>query len=686
MTKAQQRHRELCEQIAAHDHAYYVLDAAKISDRVYDQLFEELKALEREHPELVTPRSPTQRVGAAPLPSMKKVEHEHPMFSLDNTYNEDELREFDRRVREGLRAGSVVRYVAEPKLDGASLTVVYEDGELVLGATRGDGRIGEEITDNIRTIRSVPLHLPLAERWPKGAKPPRKLTLRGEVIIYRHELAKINATRVARGEEPFANPRNAASGSLRLLDTKQTSERPLRVFFYDLVERHFAAHHETLGTLRDLGLPTHRQEQVCDDIDGVLRYIADFDKKRAGLPYETDGVVVKVDLLAQRDLLGTTARFPRWAIAYKYAAERVSTVVRGIESDVGRTGALTPVAHLDPVTVSGSVVARASLHNIDYVAEKDVRIGDTVLIEKAGEVIPQVVQVVLEVRPKKTSAWIPPTNCPACNHKVVRTSGEAALRCPNNACRGRLKALLFYFTRRSGMDIDRLGFSLIEQLVEAQLVQDVADLFALPDKRGALLELPRMGEKSADNVLASIENAKRARTLSQLLTALGIPLVGSVAAATIAARLRSLHALLDLTPEQLRSEISEIHGIGPKLIESFVSYFSDPAQRRVAQKLLALGVVAEEPEAVASAPVDGPLRGQSFCVTGVLSRPRESIHESIRGAGGEVHDRVKNGTTYLVAGEKVGDSKRKAAQKLGTRIIHEHDLEQLIAGHALPPA
>lgn len=664
------RHSQLCREIAEHDHAYYVLDAPKISDRQYDALFAELGALERAHPELITPASPTQRVGGSAREGVTKVNHEHPMLSLDNTYDEAQLREFDRRVRDGLKSGAVVHYVAEPKLDGASLSVVYKDGLFTLGATRGDGKVGEDVTENVRTIRAIPLSIPDA----------RQHTLRGEVVIYKRDLERINELRLANDEEPFANPRNAASGWLRLLDTRQTAERPLRAFFYELVERHYPSHHAALQALDKLGLPTHGLHELCTSVDEVLAFIERFDKRRDSLPYETDGVVVKIDELVQRDLLGKTSRFPRWAIAYKYAAEQVTTVVRGIESDVGRSGALTPVANLDPVSVSGTVVSRASLHNIDYVAEKDVRVGDSVVIEKAGEIIPQVVSVELEKRPKGAEPWTPPTHCPACGHAVVRAQDMAALRCPNSKCTGRLKALVFYFTRRTGMDVDRLGWSLIEQLVDAGLVRDLADIFALPSKREQLLQLPRMGDKSCDNLLASIESAKQGRKFSQLLTALGVPLLGSVAATTVAQHYRNLRALLDAPAEQVRSELSEVHGIGPKLTDSLVNYFDDAHHRAVAEKLLSLGVVAEEPEREALVVVDGPLSGQSFCVTGVLSRPRDAIHADIQKAGGEVHDRVKKGTTYLVAGDKVGDTKRKAAQKHGTKVITEQDLAALLAG------
>ncbi len=663
------RHTQLCQQIAEHDRAYYVLDAPRISDGDYDALFQELKGLEREHPELVSASSPTQRVGGEPREGVTKVEHEHAMFSLDNIYNESEVQEFDRRVRDGLVAGAVVHYVAEPKLDGASLSVVYRDGRLALGATRGDGKVGEDVTVNVRTIRSLPLTIPET----------RKLTLRGEVIIYRRDLDAINEDRLSRGLPLFANPRNAAAGSLRLLDARETAQRPLRVLLYEVVERYHATHHQALTALAELGLPTHGLHHLCKDLDSLRRYIDDFDKRRRELPYETDGVVVKVDELAQRDLLGTTARFPRWAIAYKFAPERVSTVVRGIESDVGRSGALTPVAVLEPVAVSGSVVSRASLHNIDYVAEKDVRVGDTVVIEKAGEVIPQVVSVDLGKRPPDTLPWQAPKTCPACSETVVRVEGEAALRCPNPRCPGRLKALLFYFTRRSGMDVDRLGISLIDQLVEHGLAHDVADIFALPTKRSELLALPRMGEKSCENLLASVEIAKTSRTFSQVLTALGIPLLGTVAASAVAERYRNLRALLDVSAEELTRELSEIHGIGPKLAASLVTYLGDRHNRAVAEKLLALGVIAQEPERTSRVAALGPLLGSSFCVTGVLSRPRDAIHEEIRAAGGEVHERVKQGTTYLVAGDKVGETKLKTAQKHGTKIITEADLHGLLS-------
>lgn len=668
------RHAALVELIAEHNRAYYTLDAPVISDAEYDKLFRELRALEAAHPDLVTASSPTQRVGSVLTEGFGKVVHAHRMMSLDNAYEESDLRDFDRRVRDGLREGERVRYVCEPKIDGLSIEVAYRGGKLVQAATRGDGTIGEDVTANLRTIRALPLTI----------ADPRDLTVRGEVLIYREDLETINEARVAAGEEAFMNPRNAAAGSLRQKDPRKTAERPLRVFFYDLVERVFETQHEMLRGLHALGLPTHRREHVADDLEAVLAFIADFDVKRRTLPYETDGVVVKVDSFGQREHLGATSRFPRWATAFKFAPEQARTVVRAITCDVGRTGALTPVVDLDEVLLAGTMVARASLHNLDYVAIKDVRVGDTVLIEKAGEIIPQVVSVDLDVRPSDTVPWAPPQSCPVCATPVKREEGVAALRCPNVACAGRRKASIFYFTRRSAMDIDRLGWALVEQLVDGGLVGDVAELFELPQRRAALLELERMGPKSVDNVLAAVEVARAGRTLARLLTGLGIPLVGEVAARAVAERYGTLRGLLDTPPDDVRAQLAELHGIGEKIAESVAAWLEEPANRDVCERLLALGVRAEQPPP--AAPREGPLTGSSFCVTGVLSRPREQVHESIRAAGGEIHDSVKKGTTYLVAGEKVGASKLDTARKRGTRVLDEAQLLVLLEGGTLPPA
>jgi DNA ligase (NAD+) len=670
---ARERHAQLARELNEHNHRYYVLDTPSISDAQYDLLFRELTALEAAHPALLTPSSPSQRVGAAPREGFVKVKRKVRMFSLDNAYSEDELLEFDRRAREGLGEVETVTYVAEPKLDGASIEVTYEHGKLALASTRGDGETGEDVTANIRTIRAVPLTIAH-----EGT-----LTLRGEVVIRRQDLATVNEQRLTRGEELWANPRNAAAGSLRLLDPRITAERPLRVLFYDSVEPLSTSHKETLAALHALGLPTHRLEQRCQGIAEAIAYCRTFDSTRKTFAYETDGVVIKVDALAQRKQLGSTSRFPRWAIAYKFAAERKATRVLAITADLGRTGTLTPVADLTPIALSGTVVSRASLHNLDLIKSKDVRVGDTVLVEKAGEIIPQVIEVVLAERPAGTTPWEPPRTCPACGTAVRRVEGEAALRCPNSACPGRLKAALFYFTRRSGMDIDGLGHSLIEQLVDTGLVRDLADLFALREQRAALIALPRMADRSADNLLKSIDDARTSRSFERLLTALGIPLVGGVAATLTARKYGNLEALLREDRTQLAAALSEIHGIGPKIGSSVASYLDDADNRRVLEKLIALGVSAE----AATVEVrDGRLRGLSFCVTGTLSEPRDVIHAKIQALGGEIHTTVKKGTHYLIAGEKVGKAKIENAQKRGALVLDQQELDALLAGASPPKA
>jgi DNA ligase (NAD+) len=662
---ATERHAALSRELEQHLHDYHVLDAPTISDAEYDRLFRELLALEAAHPALVTPHSPSQRVGAAPREGFRKVKRAVRMYSLDNAYSEADLRAFDARVRGGLSHDDPPVYVAEPKLDGASIEVTYEHGKLSLASTRGDGETGEDVTANVRTIRSLPLTI----------DHPGRLTLRGEVVIRREDLAQVNELRAARGEELWANPRNAASGSLRLIDPKLTAERPLRVIFYDTVEPLTEAHADTLQALRKLGLPTHGREQRCTGIDEVLAFIHGFERARFDLPYDTDGVVIKLDALRERKQLGTTTRFPRWATAYKFAAERKETQVLSISADLGRTGTLTPVAELTPVKLSGTTVSRASLHNLDYIAAKDVRVGDTVAVEKAGEIIPQVINVNVALRPPDTAPWQPPTHCPACDTPLRRVEGEAALRCPNAACPGRLKAAVFYFTRRSGMDVDGLGRALIEQLVEARILRSLADVFALAAHRDALLELERVGEKSVDNLLASIERARTGRSFDRLLTALGVPLVGSVAARLVAERYGDLATLLARDPAEVEQELSSIGGIGPKIASSVAAYIADPTQRATLERLLELGVQAQTKRLEK---VTGPLTGKSFCVTGTLSEPRENIHAAILARGGEVHTAVKKGTTYLVAGDKVGKAKLDAAIKRGAEVIDEDRLRALL--------
>jgi DNA ligase (NAD+) len=673
MTPAE-RHAQLVAEIESHNYRYYVLDDPVISDADFDGLLRELRALEAAHPELETHDSPTKRVGGEPRTSVAHVKHTPRMLSLDNAYTTEELSDFFRRVGEGLKAGETTRFCVEPKLDGASVEVIYDGGRLVQASTRGDGESGEDITANVRTIRNTPLRIRHAGR----------LTLRGEVLIYRRDLETLNAQREAEGLEPFANPRNAAAGAVRMLDPREVARRPLRALFYQVVEgaEMHRAHHESLEWLATQGLPTHRRHVVVSR-EGVAHAIDAIARGREKYPFETDGAVVKVDEYRQQDILGMTSKFPKWAIAYKFQAERARTRVLDIVVQVGRTGALTPVASLEPVELAGTVVSRASLHNAGMIETLDVRIGDHVFIEKAGEVIPQVVGVDAGARAGHERVFEMPARCPSCHTRVVRELRDAtrpelgvaaATRCPNRECPEQVKQRIFYFARRFAMDIDHLGSALVEQLVDRGIVRDVADLYSLTPEQ--ITELERMGDKSARNVQASIR-ASKSRTLDRLLCGLGIPQIGQVAARQLAEEAGTLAQMLSWTPERARERVGSIRGFGPKMVESVVAFLQDPEQRGLMTKLAALGVGSPQPRAEVAH--EGPLKGMSFCVTGVLSRKREEVCNDVRAAGGEVHDSVKKTTTYLVAGEKTGKSKLEQAKKLGTKVISEDDLRELLS-------
>lgn len=669
--KAAARHAALVKEIEAHNYRYYVLDDPVVGDKEFDDLLVELRAIEAKHPELATPDSPTQRVAGEVRATVVKVKHEHRMFSLDNSYSVEDMNEFARRVQQGLPTGDETRFCVEPKLDGAGIEVIYDGGRLVQASTRGDGETGEEITPNVRTMRGVPLKIEHAGR----------ITLRGEVVFYRKDLDAYNAERAAEGLEPFANARNAAAGSIRMMDTREVARRPLRAVFYQLVEgpKLHATHSETLEWMAKQGLPTHLRHAVST-WEGVMPAIAAIDEARAKYPFETDGAVIKVDSYRSQDILGFTSKFPKWAIAYKFAAERAQTRVRDIRVQVGRTGALTPVAELDPVELAGTTVARASLHNAGLVAALDVRIGDLVTIAKAGEVIPQVISSDPTARTGAERAFQMPEACPACGTKVARAETEAVTRCPNRDCPAQIKAHLHYFARRFAMDIESLGPALVEQLVDKGLVKDVGDLYAL--RLEDVVELERMADKSAKNVIDSIERS-RGRTLDRLICGLGIPQIGQVAARQLAEQAVTLKALLAWTPEEAREVVGGIHGFGPKMVESVVEFLGDDLERRVMNKLLERDVSTPQPRLEAA--TEGPLVGTSFCVTGVLSRKRDDVHADLRAAGATVFDAVKKGTTYLVAGEKTGKTKLDQAKKFGTRVITEAELATLLAGGTLPP-
>jgi len=674
MASARERHAALVSEIEAQNYRYYVLDDPQWTDAEFDARLRELKAIEADHPELVTPESPTQRVAGEARTGVVKVRHEHRMFSLDNAYGEDDMAEFFRRVRDGLPEGRVARFVIEPKLDGASVEVVYEGGKLVSASTRGDGEIGEDITANVRTMRGVPLTIAHTG----------KITLRGEVVIYRKDLEALNVERAAEGLEPFANPRNAASGAVRMLDAREAERRRLRAIFYQVVEgpKLHETHDETLAWMDGLKLPTYRHRTVAPEGE-VMAAIVAIDRARATYPFETDGAVVKVASYRMQEILGATSKFPKWAIAYKFAAERAMTTVREIHVQVGRTGALTPVAVLDPVELAGTTVSRASLHNGQMIAALDVRIGDRVAVQKAGEVIPQVVSVDVDARTGAETRFTMPDKCPECGTAVARPAdgeeAEAVTRCPNRRCPAQVKAQIHYFARRFAMDIDHLGIALVDQLVDKGIVRDVADLYDLDAAK--LVDLERMAEKSAQNVIDSIARS-RARTLDRLLCGLGIPQVGQVAARQLAEEAGTLRELLAWKEEEQREKVGSIRGFGPKMVDCVVVFLADPEQRRIMEKLLEHGVGAPQPRHEVA--THGPLVDVSFCVTGVLSRKREDVHIDLRAAGATVYESVKKGTTYLVAGEKTGKAKLDQAKKFGARVITEAELAILLGGGALP--
>ena len=671
------QHAALVSEIDAHNYRYYVLDDPSVTDAAFDALMKKLRALEEAHPELCTSHSPTQRVGGTTRTAVAKVKHEERMFSLDNAYSKDDMGEFFERVRDGLPDSQTPEFVVEPKLDGASVEVVYEGGRLISASTRGDGESGEDITENVRTIRGIP----------SAIAHTAKITLRGEILIYRKDLVKLNVAREEEGLEPFANPRNAAAGAVRMMDPKEVAARPLRALFYQLVEgdKMHATHAESLTFMAAQGLPTHRKEARALQ-DGVFALIEAIDTARPHYPYETDGAVVKVSSYKQQAMLDFTSKFPKWAIAYKFAPERSATRVLSIEINVGRTGALTPVCVCDPVELSGTTVSRASLHNEDQIERLGIRVGDRVFIEKAGEIIPQVVSVDLSARDPKSVPYAMPDTCPICGTKAVRglrdlaspeLGEEATRRCPNKACAAQVDARIFHYSRRFAMDVDHLGIAIIEQLTRAGHVSSVADLYTLT--MDAVKKLERHGEKSAKNLVSSIVASKE-RTLDRLLCGLGIPQVGQVAAKQLAEELISLPQIRALSPEALRERVAGIHGFGPKMVDSVVTFFADPDEIALMDRLITLDV--GRPQPVAKVASEGPLVGKAFCVTGVLTEKRETVHERLRAAGADIHDSVKKNTSYLVAGEKTGKTKLDQAKKFGAVVIDEARLNALIAGEA----
>jgi len=652
-------------EIARHERLYYVLDAPQIEDDAYDALVRRLAALERAHPELADPNSPTQRVGGAPREEFRKVLHREPMRSLDNLTDEGDLREFLRRMAEGL-SGDPFPVVCEPKLDGLAVSCVYEGGRFVLGATRGDGQTGEDVTENLRTIRSLPL---LLDPAPEG-----RLEVRGEVCIAKEDFAAWNASREEEGLPLFANPRNAAAGSLRQLDPRITAERPLRIELYHLVgaeERGIRTQSELLDWLHEWGFPTTRRHRRCGSVEEILEYLREWDRRRHDFPIVTDGVVVKLDDLAGRALLGSTARAPRWAAAFKFPPEERATRVRAIEVSVGRTGALTPTAVFEPVRLGGTVVRRASLHNPDELARKDLRVGDRAWIRKAGEIIPEVVRVDLEARTGVEVPFVMPEACPACGSTAVRLPGEVALRCPNRSCPAQLKEGILHFASRGGMDIRGLGEKLAVQLVDRGLVRGPADLYGLTEE--VLSGLERMGKKSAENLVRSIE-ASKGRPLGALLFALGIRYVGARAAEALAERFGSLAGLAAASPE----ELAAAEGIGETIAASVRAFFGDPHNRETLARLAAVGLDPRQERRLDPAG-PGPLAGLRLVFTGELSRlPRSEAEARVRALGGEASGSVSRRTSYVVVGENPG-SKALRARERDVPLLDEEGFFALLA-------
>jgi DNA ligase (NAD+) len=662
---ARRRVEELRRELADHNHRYYVLDSPVVSDAEYDRLFAELKAIEAEHPELATPDSPTQRVGAQPASEFAPVKRATPMLSLENAFGEEELREFEARTRRFLALAPEVPipYVAEPKIDGVAVDLVYEDGALAVGSTRGDGTTGEDITQNLRTIRSIPLRL---RSTGESGEIPAQLSVRGEVFMALADFRRHNREREERGEPAFANPRNMTAGSLRQLDSRITAARPLDAFFYTIgVKRggpRIRSQWELLQYLPALGFKVNPLARQVPDLESAAAFVRELETQRDDLPYEIDGAVIKVDEFALQEELGVKSRSPRWAIAVKFASRQETTQIKDIVVQVGRTGVLTPVAVLVPVRVGGVEVRRATLHNLDEIERKDVRIGDTVLVGRAGDVIPEVVQVITDKRAGDERKFVMPERCPECGSEVEREEGGVAFRCLGLACPAQVKERIRHFAGRGGMDIAGLGDKLVHQLVERGVIRDVADLYHLDLETLAGLE--RMGEKSATNLLAAIA-ASKAASLERFVFALGIRHVGETVARDLAASFGELRPIMAATEEALL----EVDGVGPEVAHAVQSFFADPANRQAIERLLAAGVAPQGPARADSA----ALAGKSFVFTGTLGRmSRHEAEEAVRAHGGKVGSTVSKATHFLVAGENPG-SKAERARAVGVPILTEDE-------------
>jgi len=662
------RHAELAKELHFHSYRYHVLDAPLIADVEYDRLFQELLALEEEYPVLVTPDSPSQRIGGAVLSQFASVTREIPMLSLENGFSSGDIVDFDGRLKKFLKQDTPISYMAEVKMDGLAVELIYEEGVLVQGATRGDGRTGEDVTANLRTIASIPLRL----ANPATFSMPRILSVRGEVILSKAGFQTLNKEREKEGENLFANPRNAAAGSIRQLDSRISAQRPLQFFAYavnDPALLPVETQHQLLATLGKLGFKVNSLSRRCRDIEEVIAFYDDLLKLRDDLPHEIDGLVVKVDSFSLQNRLGNKARSPRWAIAWKFPATQASTVLRDVHFNVGRTGAVTPVALLEPVQVGGVLVSRATLHNEDEILRKGLKIGDTVLIQRAGDVIPEIVMPVVDKRTGSERDIQFPKRCPECGEPLLRKSGEAVHRCTNPTCPAQRLQALIHFTGKSGLDIEGLGRKVMEKLVQTGLVIDVPDIFKLSAED--LSQLDGWGEKSANNAIASIQQSKNP-SLAKFITALGIRHVGEVTSQLLEHRFANLDNLLAADLQQFL----DIEGIGEQSAESLLDYFQDPDNRSMLQQLQRLGVAIQSE---GREEANRPLTGKTFVFTGTLENfSRDEAKAAVKRLGGQVASSVSKKVTHLVTGEKTG-SKLQRAVELGIQILNEQAFSDLLA-------
>ena len=662
----------LRDEIREHDYKYFILAQPVITDEKYDKLLKELERLEAENPDLITPDSPTQRVGSDLTKEFKPVEHKIPMLSLSNTYSEDELYDFDRRVKEGLTSGAKVEYLVELKIDGASVSINYVDGYLKTASTRGDGTIGEEITNNVRTIKSIPLKIKKDKSIPYLLN---DFEVRGEIFMNIEGFENLNKERAKSGEKTFANPRNSTAGTLKLQNPKIVSKRPLNSFLYSLIspEDELKSQEENLLIIKKLGFKVNPNYKKCNSVEEVIKVCHEFEKLRDELEYEIDGAVIKVNSVQQQNRLGSIARAPRWAVAFKFKAKQASTIVKDIIWQVGRTGAITPVAELEPIFLSGSTISRATLHNFDEIQRKDIRVGDTVLIEKGGDVIPKVVEVNLSKRTASNKKVKPPDKCPTCGSKLFKPEGEVAYYCENAECPDQIKGRIEHFASRGAMDIEGLGESLIDLFVNKGFLKTYGDIYKLKNRKDELISIDRLGEKSVSNLLNSIEKSKD-KPFDKVLFALGIRYVGSGAAKKLATHFEALDSLMDASEE----EITKVYEIGESISKSVKKFFNDSHNKKILGELKKVGLKFSFVNAKSTFVRENFFKGKNFVLTGTLSAfTRQDAEEIITGFGGNVSSSVTKKTDYVLAGEKAG-SKLDKAKDLGIEILDEIEFQEKI--------